>query len=366
MSLPVDSNITSTRPSRASILPGLPWIRAAIVAGFVVGTASLGLLIAAFARRDLPVNMATASLRIPSPEELKKPWRLVRQKHWQIIADSVESADTTDAVEGTRGDCPAGMVEVKGNMKLDPTPSSPMALRSIEEMQKTTCTKWINRDYPERCASFDRDKWLAMSSELATTPMHFCMDRFEYPNQKGAYPVIFVNFYEASDLCAEQGKRLCDEAEWTFACEGEEATPYPYGYVRDPDACIVDQKWRPYHEAALQPRDGPAAMAEMDRLWQGMASGTQPRCKSPFGVYDMTGNIDEWTHSVREGERPSILKGGYWGPVRTRCRPATRSHDENHAFYQQGFRCCGEPGASAPQNGLSDDLTTAPHARELR
>jgi sulfatase modifying factor 1 len=40
------------------------------------------------------------------------------------------------------------------------------------------------------------------------------------------------------------------------------------------------------------------------------------------------------------------LKGGYWGPVRDRCRPMTIAHDENFAFYQIGFRCCSE--ASAP------------------
>jgi formylglycine-generating enzyme required for sulfatase activity len=258
------------------------------------------------------------------------------------------------------------MVEVQGNMKLDPSPNAAYDLNSVEEMQKTTCTKWINRDYPERCAEFDRAKWLEVSKELETQPMHFCMDRFEYPNQKGASPLIYVSWHEANELCAEAGKRLCDEAEWTFACEGEEATPYPYGYVRDPKACIVDQVWRPYHALAMRPRDGAAAMAEMDRLWQGVPSGSQPRCKSPFGVYDMTGNVDEWTHSVREGERPSILKGGYWGPVRTRCRPATRSHDENHTFYQQGFRCCGDPGSGERRDQSADDPTLAPLPRELR
>lgn len=260
----------------------------------------------------------------------------------------------------------SGMVEVKGNMKLDPSPNAAYDLNSVEEMQKTTCTKWINRDYPERCAEFDRAKWLEVSKELETAPMHFCMDRFEYPNQKGAYPIIYVSWYEANELCAEAGKRLCNEAEWTFACEGDEATPYPYGYVRDPEACIIDQQWRPYHASAMRPRDGAAAMAEMDRLWQGVPSGSQPRCKSPFGIYDMTGNVDEWTHTVREGERPSILKGGYWGPVRTRCRPATRSHDENHTFYQQGFRCCADPGFTERRNRNTDDPTLAPLPRELR
>src|SRR5262249_21945784 len=156
-------------------------------------------------------------------------------------------------------------------------------------------------------------EWLSAARELSTKAMDFCIDRFEYPNQKGAYPIVLVTWYEARDLCAGLGKRLCDEAEWTFACEGDEAMPYPYGYVRDAEACVVDQPWRAFDEGALRPRSGPTAKAEMDRLWQGVASGSRPRCKSPFGVYDMTGNIDEWTQSVRPGERPSILKGGYWG-----------------------------------------------------
>jgi hypothetical protein len=80
----------------------------------------------------------------------------------------------------------------------------------------------------------------------------------------------------------------------------------------------------------------------------------------------MTGNVDEWTHSVREGERPSILKGGYWGPVRTRCRPATRSHDENHIFYQQGLRCCSDPGATATKKPTTEDPARSPLPRSVQ
>jgi hypothetical protein len=312
-----------------------------------------------FLGHSAPLDLATSQMKAQLPPPLKHDWQLVSGKHWQIVSVPIESQEQTDALEGTRGVCPTGMVDVKGNMKLDPSNTSFYDQNSIEEMQKKTCTRWINRDYPERCAEFDREKWLEMSKELATKAMHFCIDRYEYPNEKGEYPIIMVNWPEANGLCAAEGKRVCDEAEWTFACEGEEATPYPYGYVRDATACVVDQPWKPFNETALRPRDGAAARAEIDHLWQGVPSGTQPRCRSPFGVYDMTGNVDEWTHSVREGERPSILKGGYWGPVRTRCRPSTRSHDENHIFYQQGFRCCADPGAvsekqATPSNGPSE------------
>ena len=339
-------------------------LRILLVGGFSLGISGLGALVGNLVR-TAPA-MADSSLSLgPGGAGLRHDWRLKLGRHWQIVSTPSQSQETVDAAEGTRGACEGGMVEVKGRMKQDPG-TNHFSADTIEEMQKTTCTKWIQREYPERCAEFDRQKWLSLSKELPTKEEHVCMDRFEYPNQKGVYPWIMVSWYEAADLCSDEGKRLCTEDEWTFACEGEEATPYPYGYTRDATACISDSPWRAFNEAAMRPRDGANAMAEMDRLWQGLPSGSQARCKSPFGVYDMTGNVDEWTRSSREGERPSILKGGYWGPVRTRCRPATRSHDENHIFYQQGFRCCADVGASLVKRPHSEDSSRAPLPRELK
>lgn len=324
-------------------------LRVAIGVGFALCAVSLGVLVHRLARdADLGLEGATGAF---TKRPLTHEWKLQNGKHWQIVASPTETRDDTDKREKTRGACGVGQVEVKGNMKVDERPFAFYDPKNIEELQKTTCTKWINKEFPERCASFDRDKWLALSKDLPTKPMHYCIDRFEYPNQKGAYPYIMVTWPEGQELCAAEGKRLCSEDEWTFACEGEEAMPYPYGYERDPAACISDQHWKPYTAANFSPRDGVAAMGEMDKLWQGKASGEQTRCRSPFGVYDMTGNVDEWTRSVRPGERPTILKGGYWGPVRTRCRPSTRSHDDKHSFYQQGFRCCSDVPAKRPLGG---------------
>ncbi len=333
--------------------------RVFVAVGFALGVTALGAFVVRLSAGELSPEWgagAYGKARVPLKE-----WRLVDQKHWQVVGAEPEDPRITDKLEGTRGDCGDGQVEVKGNMKADPERRVMFDPNTVEEMQKRTCTKWIQKEYPERCAEFDKDKWLEMSKGLPTKPMHYCMDRFEYPNKKGAFPIIFVTFYEAEDKCKSEGKRLCNEDEWTFACEGEEATPYPYGYTRSPDICPIDGKWRAFNGKAMTPRDAPEAMIEMDRLFQGVASGSKPDCKSKSGVYDLTGNIDEWTTSVREGERPSILKGGYWGPVRTRCRPATRSHDQNHAFYQQGFRCCSDapktkrvdvPDESAPRTNL--------------
>lgn len=269
---------------------------------------------------------------------IKEPaheWRHIDGKYWQIVTAPGEEPAVTDAREGNRGACPAGMVDIKGSYRA--------TTGEGDALQKSTCKKWINKDFPERCAEFDREAWRKEIDKLPAQPMHYCIDRYEYPNRKGEYPMILIDWREAGALCSAQNKRLCSEVEWTFACEGEEALPYPYGYLRDVDACVVDKGWRQFFGGFQRGNPDKSAILELDYLWQGVPSGTKPKCKSPFGVYDMIGNIDEWTVSSYGG-RKSILKGGYWGPVRTRCRPSTRAHSEDHAFYQQGLRCC----ANAP------------------
>ena len=270
----------------------------------------------------------------------KHAWHLLDGKFWQIVSTAGEDSELTDAAEGGRGICPTGMIEVAGKMKRH---------GMMEELQNQACTNWISKTFPARCGEFDRDKWLAISKDLPVDNVHMCIDRFEYPNKKGEYPVVMLNWYEADNACKAQSKRLCSENEWTFACEGEETLPYPTGYKRDAESCVIDRPWYKWDDSALGVRNSERAWRELDRLYQAMPSGASPRCKSPFGVHDMTGNVDEWTRTSVPGERPSVLKGGYWGPVRTRCRPATKVHDQTHTFYQQGFRCCSDAKVETAQ-----------------
>jgi formylglycine-generating enzyme required for sulfatase activity len=198
----------------------------------------------------------------------------------------------------------------------------------------------------ERCAEYAAPP----ICDGPTQKKRFCIDRFEYPNLEGVRPVVMVNWVEAKGACEAEGKRLCTGSEWTLACEGTERVPYPYGYSRDSTACNID---RPHPDvdgaALLEPR---AVASEVARLDQRVSSGQMPRCKSSYGVQDMTGNVDEWVTNEKHfgpppadgSERPfiSALKGGYWGPVRNRCRATTTAHDEWFRYYEVGFRCCGE------------------------
>jgi hypothetical protein len=237
----------------------------------------------------------------------------------------------TPAAEGApiESRCPAGMLEIDGDY-----------YNYVEQY----CTRWLQVER-DRCGEF------AQTGRTFGPPthFHFCIDEYEWPNVAGTKPVVGVDWDTAKAECTGAGKRLCEDREWTLACEGREMLPYPYGYARDPDACNIDKPYIVPNDAAYH---DPATRAqEIARLDQRDPSGVREGCVSPFGVHDMTGNVDEWVVNPpgKIGEKPyrSGLKGGYWGPVRNRCRPMTVDHNEWHSGYQIGFRCCAAIRATA-------------------
>lgn len=262
-----------------------------------------------------------------------RQWERFESTGWRIAGPTGEDPSASDARERTRGACPEGMVAVEGR-------ALGVGDDAVELLQDSACVEWQQKAFPGRCRRFDPDRLQKLLATVPARTLRFCIDRFEYPDRAGAYPIVSITFREAGALCKRSGKRLCTEDEWTFACEGPEALPYPYGYDRDDTACVIDRSNPAYDPNALSRRDRAEYARELERLWRGEVSGARSRCKSTFGVYDLTGNVDEWTTSTRAGGFRSILKGGYWGHVRTRCRPSTRAHGEDFAFYQQGFRCC--------------------------
>lgn len=242
------------------------------------------------------------------------------------------SATPLDSADGKGATCPTGTVEVEGDY-----------CSQVEQ----TCVRWLDPDTKMRCAEFSPEtKCIGQ-----TVHKHFCIDRFEYPNQPGEKPVVMKTWYEARDACRAEGKRLCGSGEWTLACEGQERLPYPYGFVRNAEACNIDKPHPDVNEKALA--DPRTRDAEAARLDQRDPSAAREGCVSPFGVHDMTGNVDEWVVNDSGNPYQSGLKGGYWGPVRTRCRPMTTVHSELFSFYQIGFRCCADAGAPSVKGPAS-------------
>src|SRR5215472_3562898 len=77
------------------------------------------------------------------------------------------------------------------------------------------CIYWLDKPLKLRCAEFDRTGPCVMRSHH----VHFCIDKFEWPNKFGEKPDIGVTWLEARASCEKLGRRLCLDSEWTVACE---------------------------------------------------------------------------------------------------------------------------------------------------
>jgi formylglycine-generating enzyme required for sulfatase activity len=200
------------------------------------------------------------------------------------------------------------------------------------------------------CTSFHSDHCFAflpgaMAFEPRATPIHACMDTYEWPNQAGVVPAVMDRFVDAEAKCTSVGKRLCSEFEWEQACEGPETLPWSYGQRQIVGACNSDKVYRPVSEAKLASNDPAVWQAETKRAWQGEPAGAYPACISAYGVHDLIGNVEEWVTTSRpEWPFHSGLKGGYWSKPWTGCRGTNERHGPQFRFYEVGFRCCKDPG----------------------
>lgn len=154
----------------------------------------------------------------------------------------------------------------------------------------------------------------------------FCIDRFEWPNRYREYPATFVSYYQALDSCHSVGKRLCSAQEWRLACSGPHGLTYPYGSRYEDHTCTA-------RDTARAP------------------SGSKRGCRGYFDVYDMAGNVAEWT-STRAAENRDFfyVMGGFWasGPQGT-CTNARYSYFPQNRHNPVGFRCCKDAGTGEPR-----------------
>lgn len=266
-------------------------------------------------------------------------------------AEAEEHASATPAKESSNDEtptdaCPAGMVLVEGDYCTLGGPGTDQNAVKHECVQE-----WYAPQNKKRVCEEFAPKAECLGKKV---PKRFCIDRYAWPNQKGERPEVMNRFHQAQVKCIAEGKRLCTESEWTFACEGPDMKPFPYGFKRDTKKCHGDVEWDGPNMTKVAQRDP----KELARLWKGVRAGSQPECKSDFGVYDLPGNTDEVVASETfesgwRGKYDSVHTGGPWYKgVRNQCRPKIYTHDEGFYYYFLSFRCCAEPDG-APTEPLT-------------
>jgi formylglycine-generating enzyme required for sulfatase activity len=196
-------------------------------------------------------------------------------------------------------------------------------IRARLEQSDLDTLRWIAAEY----FKLDLDT-TRMSKPVLLAAMYRRQDFLD------SLPVAGVTWFEADAYCKWRGKRLPTEAEWEKAARGAQGFEFPWGDRWNPDAINAgdDTQWE----------DGIAPV------------GHYESSRSPYGVYDLAGNVWEWVadwyqpypgssyQSAEFGQTRKVIRGGGGGI----------GHYAISQFFRSAARQSAEPSADSDDVGF--------------
>ena len=250
-----------------------------------------------------------------------------------------------DCHDGGIGDC-RGFGELAcaaGGLGLTCAISQPGAAPAAEacDDRDNDCDGDIDEDAPDAVVhvehgptsfyvyAFEASRPDARSDDFGVATHRSC-------SKPGVLPWRNVTHAQAAAACLAAGRRLCTEAEWQLACEGAAGLRYPYGDTYLPTAC----NGRDNDPDCTDPDDDEVVPTGTRH---GCPAPVVSQCVSPFGAYDLSGNLREWT-STAVGASAFRVRGGGFDNVAQglTCDLAFIALDPGFAFANLGFRCCSD------------------------
>jgi serine/threonine-protein kinase len=149
---------------------------------------------------------------------------------------------------------------------------------------------WFNDQHPEQEIYLDAfwiDKYevtnrqysICVQEGKCTEPLEttsFTREAYYGVEEFDNFPVVYVNWYQASEYCQWVGGSLPTEAQWEKAARGTTGRTYPWG-EEEPTCDLANFKFE-----------------DKECIGDTTSVGSYPKGASPYGALDMAGNVMEW------------------------------------------------------------------------
>lgn len=255
----------------------------------------------------------------------------------------------TDADNAKEGEYPAVFTSV-GPFKINKYPVTNYHFRKFvrEQNYKTTAEEFgwsfVFEDF------VSEEVKAGVTEKLPNAEWWLPVQRayWRQPEGKGSsiqnrlnYPAVHISYLDADAYCKWKGLRLPTDEEWEFAARGGlSKKTYPWGSKYEKKRMNIWQGKFPKENKVL---DGYAGVAPVDAF--------EPQNK--YGMYDMVGNVWEWTSTTFTpgGEGAGVkytLRGGSFvdssdGSFNHPARTSTKMGNEPDAGSNNiGFRCAAD------------------------